>query len=159
MKWHNDVLGNLVQCIRTYVLINKLGFVSFEKIMTRLTRNDYEPDLCFFGVDKAASFTKEQTLFPAPDLVIEVLSKSTEERDRGIKYKDYEYHGVEEYWLVAPKSGHVEQYLLEDGTYELTLKSSSGYIESRAIAGLKLPIEAIFDEARAVQVVQAMYSK
>ena len=158
MKWHNDILGNLVRMVQTHVLINELGFVGFEKIMTRLTRNDYEPDLCFFGVEKAASFTKKQTLFPAPDLVIEVLSKSTEERDRGIKYTDYEYHGVEEYWLVAPKSGRVEQYLLEDGKYRLTLKSSSGYIDSRVITGLKLPIAAIFEEAQAVQVVQAMYN-
>ena len=35
-----------------------------------------------------------------PKLVIEVLSKATEDRDLGIKLDVYERCGVEEYWIV-----------------------------------------------------------
>ncbi|MEY4539280.1 MAG: hypothetical protein RLZZ306_1037, partial [Bacteroidota bacterium] len=31
-----------------YSDIHQLGFVGIEKIMITLTRNDYEPDICFF---------------------------------------------------------------------------------------------------------------
>ena len=68
--------------------------------MITLTRNDYEPDICFFRKDKSDNFTEDQVLFPAPDLVIEVLSDSTEKRDRGVKFKDYQAHKIEEYWII-----------------------------------------------------------
>ncbi|GAB2598351.1 Uma2 family endonuclease [Spirosoma areae] len=40
---------------------------------------------------------------PAPDLVIEVLSKSTARRDRGVKFTDYAANGIAEYWIVNPR--------------------------------------------------------
>jgi Uma2 family endonuclease len=38
--------------------------------MVSLTRNDYEPDVCFFGNDKAKNFTPKQAQFPAPDFIV-----------------------------------------------------------------------------------------
>ena len=35
--------------------------------MITLTRNDYEPDICFFKKEKSDDFVENQTLFPAPD--------------------------------------------------------------------------------------------
>ena len=70
--------------------------------MISLTRNDYEPDICYFNKEKSQHFTDDQLLFPAPDLVVEVLSKSTEQTDRTIKFKDYENHNVLEYWIIHP---------------------------------------------------------
>ena len=40
--------------------------------------------------------------YPAPDFIAEILSPSTDERDRGIKFEDYAAHGVGEYWLLDP---------------------------------------------------------
>jgi len=31
---------------------NNLGFIGHEKILIALTRNDYEPDICYFGASK-----------------------------------------------------------------------------------------------------------
>lgn len=62
-KFHNEATGLLFHLLDIYVRKNKLGFVGVEKIMTALTRNDYEPDICFFGAQKAASFKATQTLF------------------------------------------------------------------------------------------------
>ena len=39
----------------------------------------------------------------------------------------------------------VEQYLLEDGSFQLRLKSGSGEIASQVIPGFRIPIRAIFD--------------
>ena len=82
-KRHNVASGLLYRLLSIYSGKNNLGFVGIEKILITLTRNDYEPDICFFRQDKAVNFTEDQILFPAPDLVIEILSDSTESRDRG----------------------------------------------------------------------------
>ncbi len=143
---HNEANGNLYKIIDTYVVEKDLGFVGIEKILIKLTRNDYEPDLCFFKKDKSDTFEKGQNFFPAPDLIVEVLSKGTEKRDRGIKFDDYEKHQVEEYWIVDAQKRLVEQYHLKKGKYELVLKSKTDEIKSYAVNGLKFPIETIFDK-------------
>lgn len=148
IKAHNDASGLLLNLLSNYVRKNKLGFVGYEKIMIALTRNDYEPDICFFNNDKAQHFKKDQSLFPAPDFLVEVLSKSTTANDRGVKFNDYQAHGIMEYWLVHPTQNYVEQYVLNNQKqYELLLKAGEGNIKSKAIEGFKIPIAAMFDEA------------
>ena len=65
-----------------YVRMKKLGVTGTEKVMIALTRNDYEPDIVFFNKEKAATFEEDQVLFPAPDFVVEILSKSTQKIDK-----------------------------------------------------------------------------
>ncbi len=146
MKRHNDASTKLFKLISTFVDIHDLGFAGYEKIMSTFTRNDYEPDIVFFGNEKASKFKPEQTLFPVPDFVVEVLSKGTAKNDRGIKYDDYETHEVKEYWIIDPKNEVIEQYILTEGKYELKLKSSNGTIKSDVITGFEIPIQAIFDK-------------
>ena len=113
--------------------------------MISLTRNDYEPDLCYFRAERAAEFTAQQRRFPAPDFIVEILSPSTAAVDRGVKFEDYAAHGVEEYWLVDPTQGVMEQYLLQGGEYELVFKADSGLLRS-VVAGFVVPVAALFDE-------------
>ena len=122
--------------------------------MISLTRNDYEPDLCFFRKETAQAFTPDQMLFPAPDFIAEILSPSTAARDRGIKFEDYAAHGVGEYWLLDPETEVVEQYVLEGGRYALRLKSGSGEIESTMIDGFLIPVRALFDDVAHLREVQ-----
>lgn len=147
-KEHNDANGALFRLLSTYVQKHHLGYVGIEKVMIALSRNDYEPDLCFFGNEKADTFKEGQSLFPAPDLVVEILSKGTVKNDRGVKFEDYQAHNVLEYWLIHPTKKTVEQYQLnKNKMYELILKSNQGTIEAKAIKGFKIPIEAIFDNS------------
>ncbi|HFA50056.1 MAG TPA: Uma2 family endonuclease [Bacteroidetes bacterium] len=148
VKIHTDATGGLYLLLRTYVQQNGLGWVGIEKVMTRFTRNDYEPDICFFGNEKAALFEDKQLLFPVPDFVAEVLSKSSQKtinHDRVTKYNDYELHGVSEYWIVDPHEKTVEQYILENNKYRLVLKSSEGIVRSHSVAGFNIPIPSVFD--------------
>ena len=55
----------------------------------------------------------------APDLVVEVLSPSTGQNDKGHKKEVYERFGVREYWIVSPGDRSVEQYVLTDGRFDL----------------------------------------
>ncbi|MEM8583245.1 MAG: Uma2 family endonuclease [Bacteroidota bacterium] len=151
-KWHTLVTKRLLILLDLYVTINNLGFVGVEKTLIKLRRNDFEPDLCFFPKEIADQFKEDQMYFPAPSLVVEVLS-SNEDHDRVVKYQDYEANGVKEYWIINPKEQFVEQYKLnEEGKYELLLKSSSGDIESYEVKGFRIPIKAMFDEAENLRV-------
>ena len=44
----------------------------------------------------------------APDLVVEIVSPSTADRDRTIKRKLYQRQGVPQYWIVDPEADSVE---------------------------------------------------
>lgn len=48
----------------------------------------------------------------APDWVCEVLSGSTEKRDRTIKMKAYATHGISYFWLIDPRQQMLEAYEL-----------------------------------------------
>lgn len=53
----------------------------------------------------------------APDLLIEILSPSTEDNDRNLKRRIYERSRVTEYWIVDPSEAAMLQLVLEDGPY------------------------------------------
>lgn len=146
--WHNRATGRLYKMLDSYVVKHNLGIVGIEKLLIRLTRNDYEPDVCFFGIEKANSFASNSKIFPPPDFVVEVLSPSTEKIDREIKFVDYAAHHVAEYWIVDSEKEIVEQYFLgEDGVYELNLKAKDAVIYSKAIDKFAISIKALFDDA------------
>ena len=142
---HTDASGLLLAFIQAYVNHHNLGWVGCEKVLVSLTRNDYEPDICYFNSAKSATFKPQQMRFPAPDLIVEVLSPSTERNDRTIKFEDYATHGVDEYWIVDPRKRTVEQYLLSGDEYEQEFKGRAGKIKSRAIRGMEISVRAIFD--------------
>ncbi len=143
-KIHNVVHFNLILTIGGYVKEKKLGFLGFEKVMTRFTRNDYEPDLCFWKHEKAREFTDDQTVFPVPDFIVEIFSRSTAATDRGIKLQDYARHGVTEYWIIDPGQKIVEQYLLTAHSYNPPLKLKTGRLVSTVIEGLTVTVEELF---------------
>ncbi len=143
---HNKATKRVFKLIDTFVDMHDLGFVGIEKILISLTRNDYEPDVCYFGNAKSEKFKEGQMQFPAPDLAIEVLSKSTEKQDREVKFADYAAHGVAEYWIIDPVAETVEQFVLQNEKYELILKSGSGEIKSIVLEDFEIKIRAIFDK-------------
>lgn len=145
MKEHNDATKGLLGLLDHYVIKHKLGYVGVEKVMVRFSRNDYEPDLCYFGNDKAQHFKNGQHLFPVPDMVVEVKSKSTAKNDKETKFQDYEQHSVGEYWMIDPVKEEVEQYFLIDEKYQLHKKASDGQITSKMVKDFQIPIQAIFD--------------
>ncbi|HEY5751557.1 MAG TPA: Uma2 family endonuclease [Chthoniobacterales bacterium] len=146
---HLRVTKNISFLLTWHVTMQEAGEVFTEKCLVSLTRNDYEPDILYFGPEKSATFTPGKTRFPAPDLVVEVLSDSTEGRDRGVKFEDYAAHGVREYWIVDADREWVEQYVLpNDGkAFVLKEKLTHGTLLCEVLPGFEPPVLAFFDEA------------
>ena len=146
---HWAAVGNIYRLISSYAIKHKLGRVASEKALIALLRNDYEPDVCFWKSEKADLFTADQMKLPAPDLVVEVLSKGTAKRDRGVKFTDYAANGVGEYWIVNPGKQTVEQYLLDPELEEFesaTTLSGTDEIISKQVVGFRISVASFFDE-------------
>lgn len=158
-KRHFEVTDLLSRLLSFYVSLRKLGRVATEKAMIALTRNDYEPNLVFFNKEKYDSFTDDQMLFPAPDFVVEILSKKTAALDRGVKKQDYAAHGIAEYWIIDPIKQNIEQYILLSKSTHYAPPKTHGLadeIESHVIKGFVIPVQAIFDETVNVEVMQEL---
>lgn len=154
---HIDIGGRFFSLLRHFVTARRLGRVFNEKALVGLTRNDYEPDIVFYGPAKAAGIQPDQLVFPVPDLVVEVLSASTEHHDRGIKFEDYAAHGVQEYLLVAPRPQEIEQYILQDGRFILQARLAlNARYESIVVPGFSIPVAAVFDDDACNQTLRAL---
>jgi Uma2 family endonuclease len=107
--------------------------------------NVLQPDLTFFTARRRHLLDMMEATRVAPDLAVEVLSRSTEARDRGRKMELYARFGVAEYWIVNPVMNELEIYRLVAGRYELS--SVCGRDESAAsptLPGLTIPGSRVF---------------
>jgi Uma2 family endonuclease len=144
---HNIINQNLMMIFKNHLVKNNIqGILGIEKLLCRFTRNDYEPDLCYFSPEKASTFTNQQNVFPVPDFVVEILSSSTQKNDRGVKFTDYQDHGVREYWMIDPETRSVEQYVLRENQYELRLNAQKGLISCEVLKGLEIAVETLFEK-------------
>lgn len=82
----------------------------------------------------------------APVLVIEIMSDSSEQHDRGIKMRLYAEHGVPEVWLVTPYPSMAEVYRLDGRSYRLVATYvPPGRLSSPGFPKLKLRLKDVFD--------------
>lgn len=81
--------------------------------------NAVQPDVFWVSDDSPrCRLGDDDYWYGAPDLVVEVLSPSTEAKDRGVKFRLYEKHGVRELWLVQPQTPFIEVYKLKGEAFE-----------------------------------------
>ncbi|GAB3917260.1 Uma2 family endonuclease [Larkinella terrae] len=161
-RQHLNASENLLLLLKIYVNKNNLGEVNTEKALVTLTRNDYEPDICFWNKDVASSFHDNQMEHPAPDLIVEVLSPTTTGRDRGIKFEDYAAHGVREYWMIDPVRQSLEQYKLDEAVMafeDVAVLFVNDTLESVTIPGFRIPIQAIFDKIVNMSTLQDLLNR
>jgi Uma2 family endonuclease len=101
---HADVLNFVDGLLRLCIDRHDLGRLYREVVAVRLSgRNVFLPDLAFYAAGRASA-ARQSYLEGAPDLVVEVLSPRTAERDVGPKFAEYEQHGVREYWILDPET-------------------------------------------------------
>ena len=75
------------------------------------------PDLAGWRRARLPRIPKDHRYKVVPDWVCEVLSPSTESKDREIKMPIYAHFGVAYAWLIDPRAHTLEAYALEGGTW------------------------------------------
>lgn len=143
--FHQIVLIRLMRLLDDFVEARGLGTVLLAPCDVVLSRYDVlQPDILFVS-GKRRSIIGEKYVGPAPDLVVEVLSPSTESRDRIAKAKRYATFGVQEMWLVDPAAKTIEILVnTEDGFRRESLYSEAEYVRSVILRGLEFPAKPIF---------------
>jgi Uma2 family endonuclease len=141
---HESILGKLFLIVGNYVFENDLGelFLSNTAVYFKDDPNDRNfrsPDLTFVSNERM-DIIRENGIYGAPDLVVEVLSPGMENlrRDMIEKFQIYLQYGVREYWIVNPESKEMNIFILRDGKYELSERSE-------ILPGLTIPLNKIFE--------------
>lgn len=114
---HQELVFRLTILIGTHVLDRKLGRVLGAPIDVRFSgASQVVPDLIFIGNGRL-DIIGGKRLEGAPELVIEVLSPSTQGNDLVKKRDLYERYGVAEYWLVDPRRKTLTMLAAKGGRY------------------------------------------
>jgi Uma2 family endonuclease len=140
---HDDIRGLLYSLLRHFAEGHRLGRVYSEPFQMK-TGPDLPgraPDVLFIA-KKHQGRVKRLCVEGPADLVVEVISPGSRAIDRGEKFYEYEQGGVPEYWLIDPERKQVEFYQRgQDGIYRLVPAGAGGVYRSRAMAGLWLNVE------------------
>jgi Uma2 family endonuclease len=106
--------------------------------------NQVQPDLLFVAKERA-HIIGEQGIQGAPDLIIEILSPATRQRDLTLKRQLYARAGVQYYWLVDPAAETVLCYELDGGGYRQSAElRGDDVLSSPLFPGLTLPVSRLF---------------
>ena len=141
---HQDAVANLGTALRGFVRSGRLGQVVWAPTDVVLSSESVvQPDILFVSNERRDIIT-EANVSGAPDLVVEILSPSTAERDRDLKLNLYAKHGVREYWIVDPVEETVE--VIELGVEGATSvrRYDAGSVESALIPGFAILLDDVF---------------
>jgi Uma2 family endonuclease len=135
---HERLQGFLFSVIRVFVDFFHFGQVLGSRTAVRISpHHTYEPDILFVSRERQRIIAENEVL-EAPDLVIEILSGSTAEYDRGVKRENYEKAGVRELWLIDPYGPAGTQFYQQQGDKLVEVAPVEGIIHSIALPNFQL---------------------
>ena len=131
--------------IDRFVERRDLGEMFFSSTDVILSDTDVvQPDLLFISRERM-HIIAHNAIHGAPDLVVEILSPSTAQRDLTFKRRLYAKHGVKEYWQVNIDERRVTVLSLGGNDYEVAAVYDSGEtLTSPVLPGFTLAIDEIF---------------
>ena len=140
---HQNISRNLGVIIWSFVSTRKLGQVIWAPMDVVLDDdNVVQPDILF--VSNEQSEIIKDYVFGAPNLVVEVLSPSTADRDKQLKLALYARFGVREYWIVDPEENTIQVVELDTGGQHAIRMYTSGSASSVLLPGLDVPLDEVF---------------
>lgn len=117
---HSGILFRLGMIIGNYVVANKCGYVFPDDVDVYFPDgNLFRPDLIVVTSENVGIMDWHGTIRGVPDMVVEVLSKSTRQKDLTVKKDAYESNGVKAYWIIDPWAKVVDVYILREGKFFL----------------------------------------
>ena len=143
---HQHVLGNLHYHLRRFITEHGTGRLLPAPCDVFLSDTDVvQPDLLFVSREREHLLSGGENVQGAPDLVIEILSPSTETKDRGVKRELYGRYGATEYWLVDPMAETISIHRQRGGVLAVTdVLGRKETLRSPLLAGLELHLDDVF---------------
>jgi len=126
---HRDVQFNIANIFNNYFKENKRKCRAYIDLQLNINKNNYlEPDVRIICRE-----TRDDDI---PVIVVEVLSKSTTNRDLGIKMEKYAALGVKEYWIISWEMTTINIYLLNEKSEYKHYKSYALYSSETELSRL-----------------------
>lgn len=140
---HQRLILRLARIIEDFVKKGDLGEVFIAPYDVILSKHDIvQPDIIFVSKERKGIITDLNIEGP-PDMVVEILSPATEERDLILKKKLYATFGVKEYWIVDPVDKSVKLFNLgEEGYMEVKTENT---LRSFLLNGFEIDIAGVFE--------------
>lgn len=142
---HQDVIRELGVRLAQFVGERGSGKVLFAPTDVVLGEAQVvQPDILFIRTERIREIVDEQAVHGAPDLVVEVLSPSSLQRDRHQKRDLYRRAGVPEFWIVDPANRAIEVFELGEAGYEVfSFAAETGAVASRVLDGFAVAVAEI----------------
>ena len=140
---HSSINGFLFKLISHFAEHFDLGEVLFDpfNMKTGPSLAGRAPDILFVAKENLDRLKDNHLSGPA-DLVVEIISPDDPNRDRVVKFREYEAGGVKEYWLIDPIQRTADFYLLDpDGIYQKAPIGEDGAYRSTVLKGLWIRVD------------------
>ncbi len=143
---HVDLSTFIVTLVKMFVDKQSLGRVLGDNFQVRLRPGLRRvPDLVFISNDNKVKITKTE-IDGAPDLVVEIVSPDSVERDWRDKYFEYEKAKIREYWVIDPLSKRFQMYCLNAKGKFVAQPAEKGALKSNVLRGFWLKPEWLWQE-------------
>ncbi len=143
---HQAIVANLLHAWMSYGERRAVGSFWSAPVDVILSRsNVIQPDLCFVANGGAATLTRRGIEGP-PDIVVEVLSPATSQRDAVTKRHLYAQYGVGEYWIIDPEARSLRILQWSEAGYRLDdeqLLGAGDTVRSRSLPGFAVELAAL----------------
>ena len=145
LLYHQYILRKLLNKMSDYIDERNLGELYSSPADVVLSDTDVvQPDLLFVSSHRSHILTRENVR-GAPDLVVEILSPATAERDRTIKLDLYAQHGVKEFWIVDSDALTITILVRRESRFEVAGIYGEGQtLRSPTLAGFTIELDGIF---------------
>ena len=143
---HQRVQSRLGRRLSNFIVEQELGELLYAPCDVLFSDTDVvQPDLLYVSRQREHLLSGGQNVQGAPDLVVEILSRSTAEQDRGEKRALYGRHGVTEYWLVDPVGETIEIHRLQGEVLTPTCTfGRDDTLGSELFPGLEIDLDDVF---------------
>ncbi|MCB0609007.1 MAG: Uma2 family endonuclease [Lewinellaceae bacterium] len=146
---HQRVSLKLIRYLDPFIESNHLGelFHAPYDVYFDEENAGIQPDLLFVSNERRHIIKENNGIVGVPDLIVEIISKGTMDKDRVLKKDLYEQFRVPEYWIADPRNCSIEVYRLEGDRYGLfSFAAEEGMIKSAVLPGLEVDVAGVFPD-------------
>jgi Uma2 family endonuclease len=144
---HERVVAALCFFLRAWIEAGNGGQVLASGYKVRISeRRGVMPDVQFYARGNDALLDQDDGLVRGrPDLVVEVISPSSQRYDRVTKLRWYAQLGIPEYWLVDAAARTLERLVLRESTYSIAASlAEEEAFRPESFEGLEIPLSKLW---------------